>query len=157
MTKVIDPSADLVWGAAGTVEDKTGSHDLSPKTEADWNRVISGAKKLAEGAKMLLVTGLPIAPEGAKSAAPGIELEPGEIEQLVKKNPQAFYAFANALREVAEEAERAARQKRSLFSIGSRLDAVCESCHLAFWYPEKTSAHMDFLRSGMLAKHWGKN
>ena len=159
MAKVIDPSADLVWGAAGTVEDENGSHDLAPNTEADWVKLSMGAKRLAEGANMLLSGDLRIAPPGAKSAAPGIELEPEQVARLVNADKKTFRAFAIAIRDLASEAEMAALQKNAkpLLDIGSRLDAVCESCHRTFWYPDQKSAHLDFLRTGMMAKKWERN
>jgi len=32
MESIIDPSSDVLWGAAGTIQDKEGTKDLSPKT-----------------------------------------------------------------------------------------------------------------------------
>jgi hypothetical protein len=36
MESVIDPSADVLWGAGGTVVDKEGFHELAPKTDEQW-------------------------------------------------------------------------------------------------------------------------
>src|SRR5690349_4740560 len=39
MESIVDPSADVLWGAAGTVVDKEGVQDLSPKTQEEWLNV----------------------------------------------------------------------------------------------------------------------
>src|SRR5215468_10610932 len=36
MESIIDPSADALWGAAGTVIDKQGTQALSPNTPQEW-------------------------------------------------------------------------------------------------------------------------
>ena len=33
MQSIIDPSADVLWGASGAVVDKEGFHELAPKTQ----------------------------------------------------------------------------------------------------------------------------
>ena len=36
MQSIIDPSADVLWGASGAVVDKEGVHELAPKAPEEW-------------------------------------------------------------------------------------------------------------------------
>jgi hypothetical protein len=137
MESIIDPSADILWGAAGTVVDKQGIQDLSPKTPEDWLNVRHAAVRIIEGGNLLTMRGREAAPAGTKSEAPGVELEPAEIAGLIKKKRKSFDAFAKALQALGLEALRASEAKDVplLEDIGGRMEAVCEGCHQTFWYP----------------------
>ena len=66
-----------------------------------------------------------------------VELEPAQIDALIKKNRTSFDSFARALQALGVEAVRAsdAQNPDMLIDIGERIDNVCESCHQVFWYP----------------------
>jgi hypothetical protein len=142
MESIIDPSADALWGAAGTVIDNQGTQDLSPKTPEQWLDVRRAAVRIIEGANLLMMPGREAAPVGAKSEAPGVELEPPEITVLIKKKRKSFDAFAKALQVLGLEALRATEAKNVplLEDIGGRMEDVCESCHQTFWYPQAKQA-----------------
>jgi len=142
MESMIDPSADTLWGAAGTVIDKQGTQDLSPKTPERWLDVRRAAVRIIEGANLLMMPGREAAPVGTKSEAPGVELEPPEITVLIKKKRKSFDAFARALQVLGLEALRASEAKDVplLEDIGGRMEDVCESCHQTFWYPQAKQA-----------------
>jgi len=142
MESIVDPSADALWGAAGTVIDQRGTQDMSPKTPEDWLNVRRAAVRIVEGANLLMMQGRTAAPDGTKSEAPGVELEPAEITGLIKKKRKSFDAFAKALRALGLEALRAteATDVPALEDIGGRMEAVCEGCHQTFWYPPDRQA-----------------
>jgi hypothetical protein len=151
MVSVIDPSADVVWGAAGTVIDKDeGIREMAPKTNEEWLDVRSAAVRLIEGANLLTMPGRDVAPAGTKSETPGVELEPAEIAALINRNRRSFDGFARALQAVGLEALRASEAKNtgSLLEIGGRMQEVCESCHQAFWYPNQGPPQSDGRRLG---------
>jgi hypothetical protein len=137
MASVVDPSADALWGAVGTVMDKQGIQELSPKTPQEWLDLRHAAVRIIEGGNLLMMPGREAAPAGTKSEAPGVELEPADITALINKKRKSFDAFAKALRARGLEALRAAEAKDtgSLVEIGGRMEDVCESCHKTFWYP----------------------
>jgi hypothetical protein len=142
MESMIDPSADTLWGAAGTIIDKQGTQDLSPKTQEQWLDVRRAAVRIIEGANLLMMPGREAAPAGTKSEAPGVELEPAEITVLIKKKRKSFDAFAKALQALGLEALQASEAKNVplLEDIGGRMEDVCESCHQTFWYPQAKQA-----------------
>lgn len=137
MESIIDPSADAVWGAVQTVVDQAGVHETFPKTDEDWLNVRRAAVRIIEGGNLLMMPNRDAAPAGAKSEAPGVELEPAQITALIRKNRSGFNAFAKALQGVGLEALQASEAKNTalLLEIGSRMEDVCESCHKTFWYP----------------------
>jgi hypothetical protein len=137
MQAMVDPSADVLWGAVGTVVDEQGFHDALPKTEEEWLTVRLAAVRMIEGGNLLMVPGRGAAPPGVKSETPGVELEPPAITALVNKDRKSFDGFAAALRDLGWEALRATEAKNGdlLGEIGSRMENVCESCHQTFWYP----------------------
>jgi hypothetical protein len=137
MESVIDTSADVIWGAVGTVVDKEGIHEAFPRTPEEWIEVRHAAVRIIEGGNLLMMPGREAAPAGARSEAPGVELEPAQITPLINQNRKSFDAFAGALQALGLEALRAseARDTALLLDIGARMENVCESCHQTFWYP----------------------
>jgi hypothetical protein len=138
MQSIIDPSADVLWTAVGTIVDKEkGIQDLSPKTPQDWLDVRRAAVRILEGGNLLMMPRRQAAPTGAKSETPGVELEPAQITALIRKNRRTFDAFARSLQVLGLEALRASEAKNAdvLMDVGARMENVCESCHQRFWYP----------------------
>jgi len=137
MDAIVDPSADAIWGAVGTVVDETGVHESSPKSDEDWANMHRAAIRIIEGGNLLTVPGRDVAPPGTKSETPGVELEPAEIAAIIRNKRNSFDAFARALRGMGFEVLTAAEKKdaASLIEIGGRLQDVCENCHQTFWYP----------------------
>lgn len=146
MDSIVDPSADVLWGAAGTVIDKdAGVQDLTPKTDEAWHDVRRAAIRMIEAGNLLAMPGRLAAPPGTKSDTPGVELEPPEITALIRKNRKSFDAFAKALQEAAVDARRASEKKDVdlLMDSGTRMENVCESCHQTFWYPHAGAPQAD--------------
>jgi len=142
MESIIDPSADVLWGAVGTVVDNEGVHETFPKTQEEWLDLRRAAVRIIEGSNLLMMPGREAAPVGTKSENPGIELEPAQITALIKKKRRSFDAFAKALRALGMEALRASDAKNVvlLMDVGGRMEDVCESCHQTFWYPQEKNA-----------------
>jgi hypothetical protein len=139
MESIIDPSADALWGAVGTIVDTEGIHETFPKTQDEWLDLRRAAVRIMEGGNLLMMPGREAAPVGTKSEVPGVELEPAEITALIKKNRKSFNAFAKALRVLGLEALQATDTNDAalLMDVGGRMQDLCESCHKTFWYPRQ--------------------
>jgi hypothetical protein len=137
MESIIDPSADVLWGAVGTVVDKEGTHEMLPKTQEEWLDVRRAAVRIIEGSNLLMMPGRDAAPAGTKSEVPGVELEPAQMTALIRKNRRTFDAFARELQVLGVEASKASETQNGmlLMDIGARMEDVCEGCHKTFWYP----------------------
>jgi hypothetical protein len=145
MESIIDPSADTLWGAVGTVVDNDGIHEMFPKTQEEWQEPRRAAVRIIEGSNLLIMPGREAAPAGATSEAPGAELEPPQITVLIKEKRQSFDAFARALQGLGVEALGAidAKDTSLLLEIGARMENVCEGCHQTFWYPQEKDISTD--------------
>jgi hypothetical protein len=105
MEHVLTPAANIVWRVNAVVIDGNGEHDLSPKSDADWEEIVSGAATLAEAANALMI--------------PQRALDP------------QWNAYANRLGEAAGKAYVAAEAHdlKTISAISDRLDGICAACH----------------------------
>lgn len=139
MLHVVDPAGDLVWDSVSTTIDKGGLHETIPKTDEDWFKVRTGVITLIEASNLLMVPGRSMAKAGEKSEAPGVELEPAEMEALVNKDRPGWNERAKALHDISLKILDVVEKKDvpALFEIGEDLDKACENCHRAYWYPNE--------------------
>lgn len=137
MESVVVPSADVLWNATAYDISADGVKDFSPKTDEDWERVEWAGVTLAEGLNALLIPGRRVAPPGTVSESPEHELNPEQIEEILKKEPEVWVGFVHALDDTVQEIQEAIRKRdlKALNEAGGALDEVCENCHLHFWYP----------------------
>ena len=139
MQSVIDPSADIVWEAVAIIETEAGTEDRAPETDEEWAAVRRGAIQLMESANLLLVPGRKVARPGERSEAPGVELEPEEMEVLIEGDRASWNTRAAALHEAALESLAAidAQDSETLFEVGATIEDSCEGCHAQYWYPNQ--------------------
>jgi cytochrome c556 len=105
MEHVLTPAAKVIWSVNGVTIDAQGEHDLSPKTDDDWENITSGAATLAEATNALMI------PSRAQDA---------EWNSYVKK-----------LADAADRAYQAAEvhDLKTVTEVSDRLDGICASCH----------------------------
>jgi hypothetical protein len=105
MEHVLSPAAAVIFKVNGVVIDKDGEHDLSPKTDADWEKVVTGAATLAEATNALMI------PERVRD--------------------QAWNPYVKKLAEAANKAYRAAEAHdfKSISEVSDQLDEICAACH----------------------------
>jgi hypothetical protein len=139
MLHIVDPAGDMVWDSVSTVIDKGGLHETVPTTDEDWTKVRNGVITLMEASNLLMVPGRAMAKPGEKSVAPGVELEPAEMEELVKKDPTGWQQRSKALHDISVKVLEVvdAKDAQKLFEIGEDLDRACENCHRQYWYPNE--------------------
>jgi hypothetical protein len=136
----IDPSADALWGAVGTVVSKSGTKNNRPTTDKQWDELKDRAVMLIEASNLLLLDGRRVARDGVQKiedqGTPG-NLSAEQSQNLIDANRDAFASFATGLRVVGEQMLKAidAKNPQDLMEAGAALDEVCEGCHLKFWYP----------------------
>ena len=102
-------------------------------------RISSAVITLIEASNLLMVPGRAMAKPGEKSEAPGVELEPAEMEVLVKKDPEGWNSRAKDLHNISLKVLAIVEKKdaQALFDIGEDLDKACENCHRQYWYPNE--------------------
>ena len=105
MEHVLTPAAKNVWSVNAVMIDAKGEHDLSPRSDADWEQVVSGAATLAEATNALMI------PQRAR-------------------DPQ-WNVYARNLAEAANKAYLAAEAHdlKSISEVSDQLDGICAACH----------------------------
>jgi hypothetical protein len=139
MLGLVDTSADTVWLSVTTTVDDRGIIDVQPKDDEEWAQVRYGALRLAEAANLLMIPGRRVALPGEKSVAPGVELEPEEMQVLIEKDIPGWQKHAMDLRDASMLAVRAAEAKdpAKIFEVGETIEHACEGCHRQYWYPNE--------------------
>ena len=106
MNYVLDPAADVIWGAAGTISTLEGEQSLAPTTQEEWDAVRNAAAVVMESANLLSL------PARARDRPDWI----GIAGRLVD--------VGNRIRLAAE-----AKDETAVFNEGGELYVVCTSCH----------------------------
>ncbi len=139
MEAIVMPAAQGVWDAVAVDVTEHGTIEKKPQTDEDWEKLREVAIALAESTNLVIVPGRHAARPGAHSENPESELEPEQIDALLKSQRAAFVAHAEVLHAAAMEAVHAidAHNIDGISEAGGTIDAACESCHLQFWYPNQ--------------------
>ena len=105
MEHVLSPAAAVIWKVNGVVIDAKGEHDLSPKSDDDWEQIVSGAATLAEATNALMLPQRALDPE--------------------------WNAYAKKLADAADKAYRAAEAHdlKGVSEVSDQLDGICAACH----------------------------
>ncbi len=105
MDHVLGPAAAVIWKVNGIVIDAKGEHDLSPRSDDDWEQIVSAAATLAEATNALMI--------------PQRALDP-QWNFYVKK-----------LADAADKAYRGAEAHdlNAVSEVSDRLDGICAACH----------------------------
>jgi hypothetical protein len=116
MQAIVDPSADIVWEAVGTVMVPGSTTELTPHTDEEWTAVQNGALALAESGNLLLM------PSRA-----------GGNEEWIKLSQQLI--------DLSEKTSKAAEAKNAaaVFDLGAEIYDVCTNCHRQFIQAQQAS------------------
>jgi hypothetical protein len=108
MAAMIDPQADVIWGAVGTIIDSAGEHHIRPQNDAEWTNVRNAAVSVTESGNLLMMV------PRAKDAE--------------------WMRLSQALIDTAAQAIKAAEAKNTdqLFDVGAEIYAVCTNCHVKY-------------------------
>jgi len=109
MNHILDPQADIVWAAVGSIVTKDGEQQLAPKNDAEWTVVRNAASVVAESSNLLL-----LAPHSR---------DQNDWATFTKKTIEE----ANRCVEAAE-----AKDLEMLFTAGGDLYLACTACHAKY-------------------------
>lgn len=139
MREEVDASADPIWDAVGSIYILgKGNEERQPRTDAQWAAVRQHAVVLLEATNLLLIPGRKVSATPFAADGPGV-LDSSQIQDRLDHHRVEFNSLAVGLRNVAQRVLAAvdARNPASLQAEGEALDAACEACHLANWYPHE--------------------
>lgn len=109
MLNVLDPAADGLWEAVGTIITLEGRFEKAPQTDDEWAGVRANAIQLAESGNLLML------PSRSSGSAEWI----AEAKALIDTSNRALKAIE-------------AKDKDALFTIGGDIYDVCTNCHKQF-------------------------
>jgi predicted small secreted protein len=109
MGHVLDPHADIVWAAVGSVVTEKGEEQLAPKTDAEWTAIRNAAVTVAEAGNLLLL------PPHAR--------DQGDWVAMTRK----MIAEANKCVQAIE-----AKDLETLFTAGGDMYIACSECHAKY-------------------------
>jgi hypothetical protein len=138
MQSEVDASADFLWDAVETDVTPKGEAQRQPHTAQEWQALRRQAIVLVEAGNLLLIHGRLVSTVPFAAEAQGA-LDSAQIATRIAGNRPAFDQFAVALRGGAAAMLDAidAKDPALLVKAGGALDAICEACHLTFWYPNQ--------------------
>jgi hypothetical protein len=110
MKEKVDPASKVYFDAVQYISDETGTHDIQPQTDADWEKVRKAAADLQDYGKLLQTDAYT---EG--------------------RNPD-WTKFSQALVDVSKQAEQAAKDKNvdKVFEVSGTIYNVCSACHQVY-------------------------
>jgi hypothetical protein len=138
MQAEVDTSADGVWNAVATISSRKGVEEHRPQTAEEWQAVRLSAITLIEATNLLVMEGRRVGAKEFPAEADGA-LDSKQIQALIDAKRPQFNGFAAALREagIVALARIDAQDSQGLVQAGGAMEAVCEACHLTFWYPNQ--------------------
>lgn len=106
MVSVLEPAADEYWDGVGTIIDNTGTTEIRPETNEDWDALVNHAYVIAESGNLLMMGSRP-------------------------KDGGEWMQMSRALIDVGEKAIRAAasHNTQAVFDVGAEVYEVCTACH----------------------------
>jgi hypothetical protein len=109
-----------------------------PRTDEDWKALRRNAIILIEATNLLVIPARPVASVEFPSDGPGV-LSSREIHDRLAASQDEFNAFAQSLRVTGRRLLNAidAKDSDALLKEGETMDAACEACHVANWYPHE--------------------
>lgn len=145
MVEVVAPQAQVIWDVSNKGTNDEGEPDPAKLASADWVQLVAASQALRDSvaalaeAKQIHVVdpGEKIQSEGTPGGATG-----AQVQQLIDKDPAEFARQAKLLLASADalQAASSAKDANKLLGAAGELDAICEGCHVKFWYPQEAAA-----------------
>ena len=110
MSTMIDPAADVVWDAVGTVITNDGVEHWEPETDDEWAVVLGGAMTLTESANLLMIG------------------DRARDQETWMRMSQAMVAAGQLAVEAAEN-----QDVDAIYGVGEAVYNACDSCHTLYW------------------------
>lgn len=134
----VNPAMLAIWDVGNNAMNDSGGIDPALMDADKWASLAAAAEELAAAGHALS------AGESFIAAAPGNrEVADGEItmdavQEYLSADPETFRLLAAQFAEHSDKLAAAARTQDAATAgdLVAEMDAVCESCHAQYWYPE---------------------
>ena len=151
MAQIVAPSAQVLWDVSNRGTNDEGEPDGRKLKTADWQALAAAAQALRDEAASLASA------KAIEAAAPGEKIlnegqsgasSAAQVQQYIDQDRAGFSAESGRLRDVADAMFKAsaARDAGKLLNAAGELDAICEACHVKYWYPQEAAAQANAAR-----------
>jgi len=110
MSAMIDPAADVVWDAVGTIITEDMVEHWEPETDEEWAAVLRGAVTLTESANLLMIG------------------DRARDQDTWMRMSQAMVAAGQRAVEAAEN-----QDVEAIYAVGEAVYNACDQCHNLYW------------------------
>jgi len=153
MKEQIDANADALWDVTNAAIDDDAMLDPARLDDARWAQIVDLSGKVEAGARTVAAL------DPIVVAAPGVKISDSDIEDghtaaqvqgFVDADPATLRNLATTLGDHMQALTVAARARDTdtVARLVNELDGVCESCHLAYWYPEQAEMVRSIRQAG---------
>ncbi len=138
MQERINPAMLAIWDVGNNALNDDGGIDPKLMDEAKWARVAEAAGQLSAASRDIAAANAFLAASPGNTEVGEGEIAMAAVQQHLDHDPAALRQMAAALADHADMIAAAARAKdaKTAGDLIGETDAVCESCHMTFWYPE---------------------
>jgi len=138
MQERINPAMLAIWDVGNNALNDDGGIDPKLMDDAKWARIAEAADRLAAASKDIATAGAFIAAAPGNATVGEGEITMAAVQQHLDRDPAGLKQMAAALADHADHVAAAARARDAKVAgdLIGETDAVCESCHMTYWYPE---------------------
>ncbi len=137
----VNPNGLALWDVTNKAMDENGKVSAKKLTEENWKNLLGIGLQLEEGGRALATS------DGVIAASPGSKLQDEgnqgastaqDVQRFIDAKSAEFRRHALALQKTGGDIVTAVKKHdaKKLDALSGSLDAVCEACHTAFWYPQ---------------------
>jgi len=138
MQNRVNPAMLAIWDVGNNALNDDGGIDPKLMDDGKWARIAEAAGQLSAASKDIAAAGAFIAAAPDNSTVGDGEITMAAVQQHLDHDPAGLKQMAAALADHADHIAAAARAKdaKAAGDLIGETDAVCESCHATYWYPE---------------------
>jgi hypothetical protein len=134
----VNPAMLAIWDVGNNALNDDGGIDPKLMDDGKWARVAEAAGQLSAASRDIAAANAFLAAEPGNSEVGEGEITMAAVQQHLDGDPAGLRQMAAALADHADHIAAAARARdaKTAGDLIGETDAVCESCHMTFWYPE---------------------
>ena len=134
----VNPAMLAIWDVGNNALNDDGGIDPKLMDDAKWARIVEAAGQLSAASKAIASASTFMAATPGNSEVGEGEITMAAVQQHLDHDPAGLKQMAAALADHADHIAAAARAKDAKMAgdLIGETDAVCESCHMTYWYPE---------------------
>ncbi len=138
MVEQVNPAMLAIWDVTNNAMADDGSLDPARIDDAGWAAIADQANRLAAFGHDLAAAETVQVAAADNMATEEYEIPMSRVQVLIDRDPDGIRALAAAFAQRGEDLHAAAeaRDVATASELVNGMDAVCESCHMQYWYAE---------------------